>query len=125
MPTIAGMPVSEDTARANPDLVDGGKVTVSKYHNKRTTLDGMTFDSGAEAKRARELLLLHQAKKIFALAFQVAFPVAKDIIYVADFVYLDENLKPVIEDCKGVKTKEYKIKAKLFKEKYGLEITEC
>ena len=43
--------------------------------------------------------------------------------YKADFVYT-ENGKKVVEDCKGVRTKEYIIKRKLMLDRYGIEILE-
>lgn len=43
--------------------------------------------------------------------------------YVADFVYI-ENGKTVVEDAKGVKTPEYRIKRKLMLERYGIKIKE-
>ena len=43
--------------------------------------------------------------------------------YIADFVYW-ENDERVVEDCKGVKTPIYRIKCKLMKAIYGIEIKE-
>lgn len=117
-----------------PELRDNPeekKKKPNKYHNRKVTIDGLTFDSGKEAARAADLIRLHLAKKIFALALQVPIPVSDDgalepIIYVADFVYLDEHLNPVFEDVKSeaTKTQTYKIKRKLFKQKFGKDITE-
>lgn len=42
-----------------------------KYHNRKTVLDGMTFDSAAEAARWRELTLLEKAGHIRDLQRQV------------------------------------------------------
>lgn len=45
--------------------------------------------------------------------------VEQAVYYLADFVYFDkETGKTVIEDCKGVRTKEYIIKRKLMKQQY-------
>ena len=43
--------------------------------------------------------------------------------YVADFVYY-KNGQIVVEDTKGVRTKEYTIKRKLMLQKWGIQITE-
>jgi hypothetical protein len=96
----------------------------SKYGNCRTEFNGRTYASGAEAKRASELELLLKARQIFCLQYQVRFPVSRKIVYVADFVYLDEKLNSHIEDCKGFLTPVYKLKKKLFRERYGRDIEE-
>ncbi len=45
--------------------------------------------------------------------------------YVADFVYYDNDSgQTVVEDTKGVRTKEYVIKRKLMLQKYGIRIKE-
>lgn len=124
MPRIGDMPVSEDVAELNPDLIGMPSQKSPKYHNRRVTLEGMTFDSGYEATKAQERLAMLRAKELLTLAFQVAFPLAGGSEYVADFVSLDKNLVIHIEDAKGYKTKEYKLKRKLFKERYGRDIEE-
>lgn len=43
----------------------------------------------------------------------------KKVVYKADFVYIDKRTgKIVIEDCKGMRTKEYILKRKLVKQIY-------
>lgn len=44
--------------------------------------------------------------------------------YVADFVYKDENGEEVVEDVKGMRTKEYIIKRKLMLWQYGIQVRE-
>jgi hypothetical protein len=97
------------------------------------------FDSKKEAKRYKELLLLERAGKIAKLELQKEYeliPAQRDMYgkvieravkYKADFVYTDISTpvyKLVVEDTKGVKTKEYIIKRKLMLYKYGIRITE-
>ena len=96
----------------------------NKYNNKKTEIDGIIFDSKKEAKRYCELKLLLKAKKIKNLTLQPAFRLQpkfkkngatiREIKYVADFMYTDENGKIVVEDVKGMKTDVYKIKKKMF-----------
>ena len=97
-----------------------------KYGNVKTVVDGIKFDSKAEARRYGELLLLEKAGKILNLQLQVAFelwpgvkyPSAKRATpacrYVADFSYFevitDALLRFVVEDVKGMKTAVYKLK---------------
>lgn len=94
----------------------------SKYRAKKTTIDGIEFDSAKEAKRYVKLRALEDAGKIQGLRLQVPFELVpsfecdgvkyRGMKYVADFVYV-RNGKVVVEDCKGFKTAEYKLKKKL------------
>lgn len=107
----------------------------SKYKAKKTEVDGIVFDSKKEAKRYQELILLERAGVISDLQRQVKFilipvqringkVVERECSYVADFVYLDEGGKKVVEDTKGVKTKDYIIKRKLMSWVHGINIKE-
>ena len=100
-------------------------------------MDGMTFDSKAEMQRWCELKLMLRANRIRGLKRQVEYiliPAQKDdhgkvierpVKYIADFVYTDcETGEKVIEDVKGVRTKEYTIKRKLMLYMYGYRIRE-
>ena len=104
----------------------------NKYKNKKTIIDGIEFDSKAEAKRFCELRLLEKARKIKDLTLQPCFILQpsfkkngktyRKIEYIADFQY-EENGQVIVEDVKGMKTKEFQIKRKLFEYKYpDLEI---
>lgn len=94
----------------------------SKYNAKKTVVDGIEFDSAKEAKRYAKLRALEDAGKIQGLRLQVPFELVpsfecdgvkyRGMKYVADFVYYRDG-KVVVEDCKGVKTAEYKLKKKL------------
>lgn len=105
-----------------------------KYHNKKVTINGETFDSKKEAARWQELLLLQRAGKISHLNRQVAYElipsqyidgtcVERAVKYVADFVY-KENGQLIVEDTKGMRTPEYIIKRKLMLSVYGIRIKE-
>lgn len=101
-----------------------------KYGNKKTVVDGIEFDSKKEAKRYGELKLLLKAGNIGLLQWQVDYElvvngkiVAK---YRADFVYI-ENGQTVVEDVKSEATRKlpvYRLKKKLMKEIYSIEIRE-
>ena len=101
-----------------------------KYHAKKTTVDGITFDSRKEAERYKELKALERVGKIDRLELQPRFVLMegfrydgkaiRKIEYVADFLYRDlSTLEIVVEDVKGVKTDVYKLKKKLFLKHYG------
>lgn len=105
-----------------------------KYHNVKTR----GYDSAKEAERARVLHLLEKAGKIRDLREQVRFeliPVQREngdgkvveraCFYIADFVYVDAATgETVVEDVKGVRTKEYVIKRKLLLWRYSIRIKE-
>ena len=122
----------------------------SKYGNRKTVVDGITFDSKKEANRFRELQLLERAGKITALQRQVKYVLIptqreftneiykkgahqghfkpgkvleKECSYIADFAYIQDGAY-VVEDTKGVRTEAYKIKRKLMLERYGIQIKE-
>ena len=102
---------------------------MSKYRNKRVTLDGYRFDSQAEARRYQELRLLHQAGEIEELLVHPKFKLVVNGVlictYTADFQYR-ENGEKVVEDVKSKPTitYSYKLKKKLMKAVYGLDVTE-
>lgn len=97
---------------------------MNKYRNKKTTIDGITFDSKREADRYCELLLLQKAGEITNLTLQEKYvlvdktPTERPVIYKADFSYNLPDGRVVVEDVKGHRTKEYIIKRKLFKWRY-------
>ena len=114
----------------------------AKYGNRKVTLgNGEVFDSLAEARRWGELLLLQRGGAIRHLQRQVRFelvPAQRDpegravraVSYVADFVYdarlmhQKEQWARVVEDVKGVRTAEYKLKAKLMLWRHGIVVRE-
>jgi len=50
--------------------------------------------------------------------------IEKECSYIADFVYNDEDGDLIVEDTKGIKTKDYIIKRKLMLYVHGIKITE-
>jgi hypothetical protein len=101
----------------------------SKYKAKKTEIDGIIFDSKAEAKRYQELKLIERAGQIKNLSLQPRFMLQEGFVnthtgkkeraieYVSDFMYLENNVI-IVEDVKGMKTSDYKIKRKLFIHQY-------
>lgn len=119
-----------------------------KYHNKKITVGGMTFDSRKEYRRYNELVLLQKAGAISDLETQKEFVlipaqyetyerygkkgqrltdgkrcIERSCVYKADFVY-KENGETVVEDTKGVKTKDYIVKRKLMLYIHNIRIKE-
>lgn len=101
----------------------------SKYRNVPTVVDGIKFASKREAARYGELKLLVAADQISWLQCQVPYPIDvggnRICRYVADFVYC-ENGAIVVEDVKSPAsiTPVYKLKRKLMKALYNIEIRE-
>jgi hypothetical protein len=98
-----------------------------KYHNKRTTVDGITFSSKKEAGRYIDLKRMEQAGVIRNLKLQPRFRIEHNGVhacdYVADFEYCLDG-KIIREDVKGIKTPMYRLKKKLVKAFYNIEIVE-
>lgn len=100
---------------------------MSKYRAVKTTIDGIKFDSKAEANHYLELKTFQNAGVISDLCMQVSYEIivnGKRICkYYADFQFV-ENGVTVVEDVKGVRTAVYRIKKKLVEALYGIEIVE-
>jgi hypothetical protein len=123
----------------------------NKYRNKKVEVDGITFASKREMHRYLELKTLEAAGEITNLKLQekyILIPVQREFTmeiytkgrkkgqfkqgkiierecaYFADFDYVTKDGKHIVEDTKGMKTKEYIIKRKLMLHKYGIRITE-
>ena len=90
----------------------------SKYGAKRTSVDGVIFDSAKEANRYAMLRLLEKAGKITNLQLQPEFKCMvngnKICTYKADFCY-DRNGENIVEDVKSkpTRTPVYKLKVRL------------
>ena len=120
----------------------------NKYQAIKCTYDGIQFDSRKEMRRYQELLLLQRAGAILNLRRQVKYILIpaqyetyerygkkgqelkpgrrlleKECSYIADFVY-EENGKEIVEDTKGIKTKDYIIKRKLLLFTHGIRVKE-
>ena len=103
-----------------------------KYHNKKTFIDGIKFDSKLEAERYAQLKILEREGVIRDLELQPSFELLPSFrkngktwrrtLYKADFRYiLAEDDSYIIEDVKGstsVITDVFRLKQKLFEYKY-------
>lgn len=108
---------------------------MNKYHNTKVTVDGYTFDSKKEAQRYKELKLLENCRIISGLKLQPKYTLLpsqrrtdgkpeRPVTYIADFEYTDSDGNRVVEDVKGMKTAEYKIKRKLMLYVHGITVIE-
>ena len=130
--------LGREQARAAMDQAAG------KYHNRKCTVTlpengkSITFDSEKEARRFGELRMRLQFNDIWDLRLQVNFTLqegfttaegerVRPIVYRADFTYQEltpSGWRTVVEDVKGVRTKEYSMKRKMMLEKFGVDIRE-
>ena len=121
---------------------------MAKYNNRKVYMDGYQFDSAKERRRYIELSLLQKSGKISDLQLQVPFElipaqyetferfgkngkrlkdgkkcIEKACVYYADFTYYEDG-QLVVEDTKGMRTKDYIIKRKLMLYVHNIRIRE-
>lgn len=94
------------------------KPTATKYHNIKTEVDGILFDSKLEAKRYGELKILLKAGQIKSFKRQPSFLFESGIRYRPDFIVWGIDGICWVEDSKGKKTSDFIMKEKLWKDEY-------
>ena len=109
---------------------------MTKYHAIPCQVGNDKYRSHRERDRHQDLLLLQRVGKIIGLCREVPFllvpskrrsdgKIKQGCTYLADYVYTDISFgKIIVEDAKGVRTKDYIIKRKLMLFVHGIEITE-
>lgn len=118
----------------------------AKYRNSKVAIGGDTYDSMKEYRRYLDLLALENAGEIKDLRRQVKYILLpaqrepdtigkrggihkgklleKEVAYYADFVYTDSDGKLIVEDTKGIRTKDYIIKRKMMLYFHKIQIHE-
>lgn len=104
----------------------------NKYNARQTRVDGIKFPSRKQANRYQELQLMVKAGEITNLELEKTIPLVVNghliCKYRCDFVYTKLPYHPVEsiiwEDVKGYTTNEYRIKKKLMKAIYNIDILE-
>ena len=116
-----------------------------RYHAKKVTSPDGVFDSQREYKRWEALKLMQSSGEIQDLKRQVKYEllpeyrepdrfgprggmikgrvIQRSVCYIADFVYTQDG-KTVVEDSKGMRTPEYKLKKKLMYDRYRIIVKE-
>ncbi len=104
-----------------------------KYGRRKKELDGIIFDSTAEAKAYVQLKALQVNGEIWNLQLQPSYVLQeafrdesgkhhRKIVYRADFTFLrrfpDHTCRQITADVKGFQTPTFRIKEKLFRAKY-------
>ena len=118
---------------------------MTKYHSRKVVNEEGVFDSKKEYRRWCELRLLEKAGEISNLQRQVCIElipcirepdvigkrggrkpgkvIERKAFYIADFVY-EENGHKIVEDTKGMRTKDYVLKRKILLWRYGIRVRE-
>ena len=118
----------------------------NKYNAKKVLLDGILFASQHEADRYNDLKLMLHAGEIADLKLQVKYVlipakrepdrtgprggkikgkvIERETAYFADFVYKTKDGTEIVEDAKGCRTKDYRIKKKLMLSVHGIRLKE-
>ena len=97
----------------------------NKYHARKTTVCGRTFDSKREAEVYLELLAQKQAGEIIRIGLQPQYTLLegfkdntgrkqRPITYTADFFVTYANGRSEVIEVKGVRTRDYLLRKKLF-----------
>lgn len=120
---------------------------MSKYHNRQIEYDHIIFQSVREARRYKELKLMEKAGEIYDLQLQVKFEliptqrepdtvgkrggskkgkvIERPVYYKADFTYkITGTNELVVEDTKGMRTKDYILKRKMMLYFHNIKIRE-
>ncbi|EAA0402147.1 DUF1064 domain-containing protein [Listeria monocytogenes] len=102
--------------------------TRSKYNAKKVVIDNIKFDSKAEAAYYQQLKLLKMTGEVVSFDLQPEFVLQESfrkngklyraIKYKADFLVLYKDGHEELIDVKGMLTKEFRIKQKLFELRY-------
>lgn len=111
----------------------------NKYRAKPEVVDGIRFDSAAEARRYRELKLMERAKEIHSIEIKPVFPLTcggrpvlirsdgypngRKAKYTADFAYIcNRSDERVIEEVKGFDQADSRLRRAIVEAEYGVRI---
>ncbi|EAE0012255.1 TPA_asm: DUF1064 domain-containing protein [Listeria monocytogenes] len=102
--------------------------TRSKYNAKKVVIDNITFDSKAEAAYYQQLKLLKMTGEVVSFDLQPEFVLQDSFVkngkkyhaikYKADFLVRYSDGHEELIDIKGMLTKEFILKRKLFEMRY-------
>lgn len=104
-------------------------LTSNKFSARRTVVDGIRFDSAREARRYCELKALERGGQVRNLELQPRYPLLVNGVlighYRADFRYTEVHTgRVVVEDAKGVRTRDYLLRKKLMRAVHGIDVRE-
>ena len=122
---------NEDLLVRNPELATylgkgAGPAKVNKFRNiKVKDPDGETYDSGKEAKDARDFTLAVRAGEYLLYKHHLVVPLPGGIQIELDHFLLNKKFQPEVfdtksEDGKATKTRDWINKKKLFEDTYHI-----
>lgn len=117
---------------------DFGRKKYGKVNHETVTINGITFDSMAEADRYRVLRVMEKTGKISGLECHPRWEIIppqkieghrnfQAAHYTADFKYYDQEGNLIVEDVKSTYTRtleDYKLRRKLMMLVHGIYVTE-
>lgn len=113
--------LQQSGAQVVAEVGTGGPAKSQWSNAKKTQVDGILFDSKAEAKRYCELKWLQQSGEIQKLELQPRFEFiingTKCGHYTADFRYI-ENGQSVVEEVKGREAKDFRLRWRITQAMY-------
>ena len=101
----------------------------NKFNARACVADGIRFDSHRERLRYATLRALEGSGRLEQLQVHPRYRLEVNGVLVGhyrpDFVYVDRTTgRQVVEDVKGVRTRDYVLRKKLLKALYNLEVVE-
>lgn len=94
----------------------------TKYGATPAHVDGIRFDSKREARVYEQLKRMRDAGEVARFHRQVVFDLPGGVTYKLDFLVVFSDGRIENWDAKGVETKEFRIKRRLVRATYGVEI---
>lgn len=94
----------------------------SKFGARPTHVDGIRFDSKREARYYAQLKLRQAAGEVVRFHRQVPLDLEGGVVYRCDFLVFYADGRVQYEDAKGVETKEFRMKRRMVRARYALEI---
>ena len=99
----------------------------SKYRNRKTVVDGLTFDSKREAEYYAGLKLREKSGEVYEVELQRPFKITINGLlictYRCDFSFFDDIEKRFrVIDVKGVETDVFRLKRKLMKAVHKIDV---
>lgn len=94
----------------------------AKYKNRKTVVDGIRFDSMAEAAYYSKLKLWRQCEAVEWFCFQPVFDCGGGVTYRADFIVKWADGRTEVVDVKGFETREFLNKAKQVEAIHGVKV---
>lgn len=115
-------PPASPPPAAAPGWIPGAAKRRSKYAAQPTEVDGIRFDSKAEARYYLELKARRAAGDVVYFLRQVSIHLPGRTRYVVDFLVFEASGRVRYIDVKGMETQTFRLKKRQVEELYPIEI---